>query len=75
MNGKEKLPNWERLWFDLAHEEIRRNTRDGVTSKEEEEEFSIVGKGMKAKGNKAQGEANSNQKNDKKMDLSKIKRF
>ena len=29
VNGREKLPGWERLWSNLVQEEIRRNTRDG----------------------------------------------
>ena len=37
-NGREKLPGWERLWSDLVQEEIRRNTRDGSSSKESDEE-------------------------------------
>lgn len=42
------LPNWESLWSDLVLEEIRRNTRDAVTSRvEEEEKISLVGKGKK----------------------------
>jgi hypothetical protein len=28
INGREKLPYWERLWSDLVQEEFRRNTRD-----------------------------------------------
>lgn len=38
MNGRDKLPNWERLWSNLVHEEIRRNTRDGVSTRIENEE-------------------------------------
>jgi hypothetical protein len=29
VNGREKLPDWERLWSDLVQEEFRWNTRDG----------------------------------------------
>jgi hypothetical protein len=29
VNGREKFPEWERLWSDLVQEEFRRNTRDG----------------------------------------------
>jgi len=36
INGREKLPKWERLWSDLVKEEIRRNARDGTSSKEVE---------------------------------------
>ena len=38
VNGREKLPGWERLWSDLVQEEIRRNTRDESSSKESYEE-------------------------------------
>ena len=37
VNGREKLPNWERLWSDLVEEEFRRNTRDGSSSKHDDE--------------------------------------
>ena len=37
VNGREKLPGWERLWLDLVQEEIRRSTRDGSSSKNEDE--------------------------------------
>ena len=38
VNGREKLPGWERLWADLMQEEIRRTTRDGSSSKGADEE-------------------------------------
>ena len=38
VNGQEKLPGWERLWSDLVQEEIRRNTKDGSSSKASDEE-------------------------------------
>lgn len=38
VNGREKLPEWEPLWFDLVQEEIWRNTRDGSSSKNYYEE-------------------------------------
>lgn len=57
-------------------EEIKRNTRDSVTSTiVEEEDCALVGKGNKVKGMKAQGEVESNQNNGKKKDLNKIKYF
>ena len=37
VNGREKLPGWERLWSDLVQEEIRRSTRDGSSSKASDE--------------------------------------
>jgi len=42
-----------------VQKEIRYNTREGTSSKEEEEDFALVSKVMKAKGKKCQGEANS----------------
>lgn len=36
VNGREKLPNWERLWSDLMQEEIRRSTRDSPSSMHDE---------------------------------------
>ena len=37
VNGQEKLSRWERLWSDIVQEEIRRSTRDGSSSKNEDE--------------------------------------
>ena len=37
-NGREKLPDWERLWSYLVQEEFKRNTRDGSSSKNDDEE-------------------------------------
>jgi len=71
MDGRENLLKWERLWSDLVQEEIRRNTRDGVTSIEAEDEFALVEKGLKVKGENPKGEAESNQRENNK-DLSKI---
>lgn len=53
VNGREKLPDWERLWSDLVQDEFRLNTKDGTSSKEVEEEFSLVIKENKAKGKKS----------------------
>jgi len=45
INGREKLPGWERLWSDLVQEEIRQSTRDGSSSKEaNEENFALATK-------------------------------
>jgi hypothetical protein len=38
VNGREKFPDWERLWSDLVQEEFRQNTRDGSSSKHDDEE-------------------------------------
>lgn len=37
VNGREKLPYWERLWLHLMQEEIKRSTRDGSSSKNDDE--------------------------------------
>ena len=44
VNGREKLPDWERLWSDLMQEEIRRSTRDGSSSIEHEEKCALASK-------------------------------
>eukprot|EP00253_Pinus_taeda_P004006 PITA_04006 len=54
VNGREKLPGWERLWSDLVQEEIRRNTRDRSSSKEtDEENCALDAKEKKGKNKKA----------------------
>lgn len=51
MNGRGKLPNWERLWSDLVQEDLRWNNSDGISSKcEDEENFDLDGKEKKGKG-------------------------
>ena len=53
VNGREKLPGWERLWSDLVQEEIKRSTRDGSSSKHhDEEDCALVSKAKKKKGKK-----------------------
>ena len=53
VNGREKLPGWERLWSDLVQEEIRRGIRDGSSSKNEDEEnCALAAKERKWKGKK-----------------------
>ena len=53
INGREKLLGWERLWLDLVKEEIRRSTRDGSSSKtEDEENCALATKVRKGKGKK-----------------------
>jgi hypothetical protein len=37
VNGREKWPDWEQLWSDLVQEEFRWNTRDGSSSKHDDE--------------------------------------
>jgi hypothetical protein len=73
VNGREKLPDWERLWSDLVQEEFRRNTRDGSSSKhDDEEDFSLASKARKGKGKKFHSKSESK---GKKLDLSKVKCF
>ena len=69
IHGREKLPDWERLWSDLVQEEFRWNTRDGSSSKTNDEgDCALASKAKKAKGEKSQGEEG-------KKYLSKIKCF
>jgi hypothetical protein len=73
VNGREKLPDWERLWSDLVQEEFRRNTRDGSSSKhDDEEDFALATKARKGKGKKFHSKSESK---GKKLDLSKVKCF
>jgi hypothetical protein len=73
INGREKFPDWERLWLDLVQEEFRRNTRDGSSSKhDDEEDFSLASKARKGKGKKFHSKSESK---GKKLDLSKVKCF
>ena len=72
-NGREKLPGWERLWSDLMQEEIRRSTKDGSSSKNDDEEnFSLAAKARKGKGKKHPSKSDAK---GKKKDLSKVKCF
>ena len=72
INGREKLPGWERLWSDLVQEEIRRVTRDGSSSKNEDEEnCALAAKARKGKGKKS----SKSEAKGKKHDLSKVKCF
>ena len=73
VNGQEKLPGWERLWSDLVQEEIRRGTRDGSSSNNEDEEnCALVSKARKGKGKKFPSKSKAK---GKKQDLSKVKFF
>jgi hypothetical protein len=43
--AREKLPDWERLWDDFTHEELRVGTSQASQSKSEDEEnLALVGK-------------------------------
>ena len=75
VNGREKLPDWEQLWLDLVQEEFRRNTRDGSSSKnEDEEDCTLVSKAKKGKENKFHSKCESS-KDGKKRDMSRLKCF
>ena len=74
VNGRETFPEWERLWSDLVQEEFRKNTRDGPSSKhDDEEDCALAAKENKGKGNKFHSKFES--KNGKKQDMSKVKCF
>ena len=74
LNGRESFPNWERPWSDLVQEEFRQNTRDGSSSKnEDEEDFALAAQTKKGKGKKFHSKYES--KNGKKHDMSKVKCF
>jgi hypothetical protein len=65
--------DWEQLWSDLVQEEFRQNTRDGSSSKcDDEEDCALTAKARKGKGKKFQSKSKSKVK---KMDLSKVKCF
>jgi hypothetical protein len=73
VNGREKLPDWERLWSDLVQEEFMQNTRDGSSSKrDDEEDYALTSKERKGKGKKFQSNSKSKAK---KLDFSKVKCF
>jgi hypothetical protein len=53
VNGREKFLDWERLWLDVVQEEFRWNTKDGSSSKhDDEEDYSLASKSRRGKGNK-----------------------
>jgi hypothetical protein len=73
VNGREKISDWEQLWSYLVQEEFRRNTRDGSSSKhDDEEDFSLTTKEIKGKGKKFHPKSESKVK---KLYLSKVKCF
>jgi hypothetical protein len=73
VNGREKLSDWERLWSDLVKEEFRWNTRDGSSSKcDDEEDCALTSKERKGKGKKFHPKPESKVK---KLDLSNMKCF
>ena len=67
VNGREKLPNWDRLWSGLVQEEKMRNTRDGTSFKHDDEDnCALDGKAKKGKGNKSQSKGYFGQASKKK---------
>ena len=74
MNGREKLPDWERLWSNLMQEEIRRSTRDSSSSMHDEENCALSSKAEKGKEKVSLSESSSS--NDgKNVDKSKVRCF
>ena len=49
--GREKLPDWDRLWDDFVQEETKRGYIQGITSgvRDEEENVALAAKGRKGK--------------------------
>ena len=75
VNGREKLPDWEQLWSNLVQEEFRRNTKDGSSSKtDDEENFTLAGKEKKGKGKNPYSKTETG-KEGKKRDMSRVKFF
>ena len=74
MNGREKLPNWERPWSNLMQEEIRRRTRDSSSSMHDEENCALVSKEKKGKG-KVSFSKSSSSNDGKKVDKAKVRCF
>ena len=73
VNGREKLPGWERIWSDLVQEEIRQSTRDGSSSKnDDEEDRTLASKARKGKGKKNPSQFGAD---GKERDMSKVKCF
>lgn len=75
VNGREKLPYWERMWSDLMQEEIRMNTRDGSSpNSDNEENCPLASKEKKGKGKASHSKSDSCH-GGKKKDMSKVKCF
>ena len=68
---EEELLDWERLWSDLMQEEIRR-TRDGSSSKQDDEEnLALASKARKGKGKASHPKSGSSHGGNK-IDKSKV---
>ena len=75
VNEWEKLSDWERLWSDLMQEEFRQNTRDGSSSKlDDEEDCALATKVNKGKGNKLNYKSEASEYG-KEHTMSKVKCF
>ena len=73
MNGRDKLPDWKWLWSDLMQEEIRRSTRDGSSSKHDDEEnLPLASKAKKGKGKASKSKSSQG---GKKFDKLKVRCF
>ena len=67
------MPNWKRLWSNIVHQEFRQNTRDGSSSKhDDEEDCALAAKARKGKGKKFHSKSEAK---GKKLDFSKVKCF
>ena len=75
VNGREKLPGWERLWSDLVQEEIRWNTRDKSSSKASNEENCTLATKAKKGKEKVSLSKSSSSNDGKKVDKSKVRCF
>jgi len=72
VNGREKLPDWERLWSDLMQDEIRRNSRDGSSLKiDDEDNCALEIKERKGKGKIYRSKSDSYH-GGKKKDMAKV---
>ena len=75
VNGRDKLPDWEQLWLNLMQEEIRWSTRDGSSSKDDDEEnMALASKARKGKGKASHFKSNSSH-GGKMGDKSKVRCF
>ena len=73
VNGREKLPGWERIWLDLVQEEIMWSTKDGSSSNnDDEEDFTLAAKARKGKGKKNPSQSSADGKY---RNMSKVKCF
>ena len=69
------MPDWERLWSDLVQGELRWNTRDGYSSKhDDEEDCALAAKAKKGKGKKFHSKSEVGE-DVKEHNMSKVKCF